>query len=215
MRLFARAGGWRNGKAGGKPVKEKETVSEKIIVIDIKLTRGLVVVLSCGLTAVALLTCLTLMGDRAVASETETAMVQATGMRQYYLTELEYKGDEALTACVAGYHMASLWELADPSNLKYATSLGFMREDSGYGPPYKNGWVRTGYANYGGNTAGWANCKVWSSREAGDYGTRVYLPSSWTAGDQDMGVWGVITGGCSGSASVWCIEDEGVSRASP
>jgi len=195
-------------------MKEK-TVPEKIVVIDIKLTRGLVAVVSCILTVVALLAYLVLTGERAVASETETAMVQATGMRQFYLTELEYKGDEALTACAAGYHMASLWEIADPSNLKYATSLGFTREDSGYGPPYKNGWVRTGYANYGGNTAGWANCHVWSSHESGDDGTRAYLPGDWTAGDQDMGVWGVITGGCAGSASVWCIEDEGVSRTSP
>ena len=89
----------------------KETTSEKTIVIDIKLTKGLVVVLSCVLVVVALLTYLTLTGESAAASETETAAVQVTGMRQYYLTELEYKGDEVLTACATGYHMAFFWEI--------------------------------------------------------------------------------------------------------
>jgi hypothetical protein len=196
-------------------VKEKETTPERTIVIDIKLTRGLVMVLSCVLVGVALLTYLTLTGKSAVASETETAMVQATGMRQFYLTELEYKGDEVLTACATGYHMASLWEIADPSNLKYATSLGFTREDSGHGPPYKAGWVRTGYTNYGGSTAGQGNCQAWSSHESSDDGTRAFLPSSWTAGDQDMGVWAVNALSCSSSVSVWCIEDEGTYRTSP
>jgi hypothetical protein len=187
----------------------------KIIVVDVKLSRGLVIVVSCFLTIAVLLTYMTSSGKRAAASGTEPAMVQVTGMRQYYLTELEYKGDEALTACEAGYHMASLWEIADPSNLKYNSVLGFTREDSGHGPPYKAGWVRTGYTSYGGNTAGQGNCQAWSSHESSDDGTRAFLPSSWTAGDQDMGVWAVSAIGCSSSASVWCIEDEGTYRTNP
>jgi hypothetical protein len=191
---------------------EKDT---KIIVVDIKLSRGLVIVVSCFLTVVVLLTYMTLSGKRAKASGTEPGMVQATGMRQYYLTELEYKGNGALTACAAGYHMASLWEIADPSNLRYNSALGFTREDSGGGPPYKFGWVRTGYAVSGTNTTGRANCDVWTSDEGTDYGTRANLPSDWLAGAQDMGVWELYTLSCSGSAAVWCIEDEGVSRTGP
>jgi hypothetical protein len=188
-------------------MKEKETTSEKTIVIDIKLTRGLVVVLSCVLVGVGLLTYLPLTGKSAVASEAETAQAASTGMRLYYLTQSEYKGNGALSACAAGYHFASFWELADPSNLKYNTSLGYMRDDSGYGPPYKIGWVRTGYASSGTNVAGRANCLLWASNSGTDYGTQAYLPSSWTAGDEDMGVWVVSSIPCSGSASVWCIED--------
>jgi hypothetical protein len=190
-------------------MKEKRAVPGKIVVIDIKLTRGLVVAFSCVLTVAALLAYLTLTGGSAVASEAETAQAASTGMRLYYLTQAEYKGNGALSACAAGYHFASLWELADPSNLKYNTSLGYMRDDSGDGPPYKNGWVRTGYASYGSNVAGRANCLLWASDSGSDYGTRVNLPSSWTAGDEDMGVWEVSSVSCSGSASVWCIENVG------
>jgi hypothetical protein len=67
-------------------MKEKQTVPEKIVVIDIKLTRGLVVALSCILVVAALLAYLTLTGGSAVASEAETAQAASTGMRQFYLT---------------------------------------------------------------------------------------------------------------------------------
>jgi hypothetical protein len=191
-------------------MKEK-IVAEKTIVIDIKLTRGLVAVVSCILTVVALLAYLVLTGERAVASETETAMVQATGMRQYYLTELEYKGDEVLTACAAGYHMASLWELADPSNLKYNTTLGYTQTDSGQGPPtfYSGvlGWVRTGYVAYTAGDAGKANCDLWTSASSSHRGTNAYLHSDWTGGVQNIGVWSVGHGGCQIENHVWCIED--------
>jgi hypothetical protein len=80
--LFARAGEWLEREAGDKAMKEKETTPEKIIVIDIKLTRGLVVAFSCVLVAVAVLTCLTLTGERAAASETEIAeAASSTGLR--------------------------------------------------------------------------------------------------------------------------------------
>jgi hypothetical protein len=89
-------------------MKEKQTAPEKVIVIDIKLTRGLVVALSCVLVLVVLLTFLTLAGDSASASEMEAAQAASTGTRQFYLTSLPVTGAEALTACAAGYHMASL-----------------------------------------------------------------------------------------------------------
>ena len=49
-------------------MKEKKTDLEKITVVDIKLTRGLVVALACVLVGVGLLMCPTLTGERAVAS---------------------------------------------------------------------------------------------------------------------------------------------------
>ena len=51
--------------------------------------------------------------------------------RRFYLTPTEHDGAHALAACSADFHMASLWEIFDPSNLVYDTTLGFRRDDSG------------------------------------------------------------------------------------
>ena len=192
-------------------MKEKETTPEKTIVIDIKLTRGLVVALSCVLVAVALLTCLTLTGESAAASEVETAEAASTGMRQFYLTKEGYQGNATETACAEGYHFASLWEIADPSNLKYNTTLGYVQTDSGQGPPtFYNGvlgWVRTGYIAYTGGDAGKANCNLWTSASSSDRGSDAYLNPDWTGGVQHIGVWSVAHGGCQVHNHVWCVED--------
>jgi len=187
-------------------MKEK-TVPEKTIVIDIGLTRGLIVALSCVLMAAALLAYLTLAGESAVASGTETTLAQSTGMRQFYQTQSTFKGNEALTACGSGYHFASIWEIADPSNLKYNTSLGFMRSDSGQGPPSGDGWVRTGYAQNAANSVGIANCSTWTSASVSDYGSKATLVSYWTTGAQDVGVWNTTAASCAVGFQVWCIED--------
>ena len=179
---------------------------ERTIVIDIKLTKRLVVVLSCVLTIAALLAYLILTGESAVAAG-ETSPAQSSGMRQFYLTTAAYTGTQTLTACAGGYHFASLWELADPSNLKYNTSLGHTEADSGQGPPSSmEGWVRTGYQSDIVMTPGHANCAAWTTGYA-DFGTLAVLPSDWTAGQQDMSVWDVWIGYCGFSMPVWCIED--------
>ena len=116
-------------------MKEEQAAVEKLIVIDIKLTRGLILALSCVVVFGTLLTFLTLRGDSASASGTEADQAASTGTRQFYLTSALAIGDEALTACAAGYHMASLWEITDLSNLRYNTSLGQASGDSGQGPP--------------------------------------------------------------------------------
>jgi hypothetical protein len=197
-------------------LKEKQTVSQRTIVIDIKPTRGLVVALSCVLTGVALLAYLMLAGERVVASGAgasgEASPAQSTGKRQFYLTLLdEFDGSEALTACAPGYHMASLWEIADPSNLEYNTALGYTRTDSGQGPPtdiYGYGWVRTGYVANSDGAAGEANCDVWSTvGGAGVYGSEAGLSSDWTSGSADVDVWDIGLVTCSTGRRVWCMED--------
>jgi hypothetical protein len=45
--------------------------------------------------------------------------------RVYYLTNTTHLPDSALTACAPGFHMASIWEILDPSNLNYDTARGF------------------------------------------------------------------------------------------
>jgi hypothetical protein len=63
----------------------------------------------------------------------------------YYLTTRTFQGNAALTAGTAGFHMASLWEIRDTSNLQYDTSRGLTQADSGSGPPTETwGWARTG-----------------------------------------------------------------------
>lgn len=188
---------------------------EKTIVIDINLTRGLVALLALTLLVAALLGYLAWSQDEVAASGSQAPLDHArdrplalsTGMRQYYLTTDNYDGSEALTACADGYHMASLWEILDPSNLKYNTTLGYTRADSGQGPPTDAlGWVRTGYVSDTSMTAGQANCNTWTSSESGHNGTRAFLPSDWTV-VKDIHVWTVWTFWCDFGFQVWCVED--------
>jgi hypothetical protein len=192
-------------------MKEKEHARKKTVVVDISLIRELVVMVCCVLSTVALLAYLAPTGARAVASEIETTQAQSTGMRQFYLTKNGYFGNATKTACAAGYHFASLWEITDPSNLKYNTTLGYVQTDSGQGPPtsYSGvlGWVRTGYIAYTGGDAGKANCNLWTSASSSDRGSDAYLNSDWTGGVQHIGVWSVAHGGCQVPNHVWCVED--------
>jgi len=181
---------------------------EKTIVIDINLNRGLVTLLALALLMAAFVGYLTWGQKEAAASGPQAPAAASTGMRQYYLTTDLHDGSEALTACASGYHFASLWEILDPSNLKYNTDLGYTWEDSGQGPPTSTqGWVRTGFTSSTSNTEGQANCNAWTSSESGHYGTRAFLPPSWTAAVQDIHVWTVWTFGCDFGFQVWCVED--------
>lgn len=106
--------------------------------------------------------------------------------------------------------MASLWEIADPSNLAYNTALGSTKPDSGQGPPSsEQGWVRTGYASSDWINPGIGNCDVWTSNSYGSgYGSVAYLPHSWDAsGGGQVDVWLVASSDCYYPQRVWCIED--------
>ena len=151
-------------------------------------------------------------GQREVnAATSQTSQTISTNMQQFYLTKQAFPGDEALTACTTGYHMASLWEILDTSNLRYNTTLGFTRDDSGQGPVIgAGGWVRTGFSNDTSSTPGKGNCDGWASSDSDDYGTAAYLPYlDWTTGG-DVGVWKTETDQCNASWwSVWCVENVG------
>ena len=144
------------------------------------------------------------------ASSPQTVSEGTTGgVRQYYLTpSIAFDGDEAEGACDAGYHMASVWELLDTSNLQYDTVLGRTQADSGSGPPSGfEGWVRTGYGISTTGPAGQANCNGWSSDSSGHYGTSVYLPYEWET-DQDLSTWKIGTWTCDTTMPVWCVADQ-------
>lgn len=174
---------------------------EKTFVIDVHLSRGLV-----ALLILAALLGIAVWNQQWVAASAPQAPA-AVEMRYFYLTNSTAAGADADTACGSGYHMASLWEILDPSNLRYNPDLGYTRADSAEGPPTVNGWVRTGYASASADSVGQSNCSTWTSSSSGAYGTYVGLPVDWTAGS-DIHVWNAGTFTCdSSNVRVWCVED--------
>jgi hypothetical protein len=104
--------------------------------------------------------------------------------------------------------MASLWEILDPSNLRYDSLLGATLADSGQGPPAGlDGWVRTGNPPSGLPLAGDGNCLAWSTNMNLFFGSTAKLGTDWSASSALGGVWDVGTSLCNGSYRVWCIED--------
>jgi hypothetical protein len=154
-------------------------------------------------------------GEEDVAALTP---LSSGGMRQYYLSRSYVQADGTLSACASGYHFASIWEIADPSSLKYNTTLGQESSDSGQGPPTALkyigrtipalGWVRTGHSSDSGSSSGQANCNVWSSKTGFQAGTVASLPTDWTGGEQDIGVWNTGTRSCDFLTNVWCVQDD-------
>ena len=193
--------------------EQLEKQERKTLVININLTRGLVALLTLALLVAAFLGYLvwghqeaTAAGDQAPQAPT----AGSTGLRQYYITKDGNYGSGASTACASGYHMASLWEILDPSHLEYNTTLGYAFDDSGKGPPTGVvSWVRTGYAANTDGVAGQANCNAWTSASGSHVGTHAYLPDEWTAGAEDIHVWEVTLSvwTCSAYLRVWCVED--------
>jgi hypothetical protein len=188
---------------------------ERIIVIDINLNRGLVVLLALALLMATLVGYLA-WGQREAAASSPQApldharnkpLASSAGLRQYYLTKSRYLPTEALDACASGYHMASLWEILDPSNLKYNPTLGYTRDDSGQGPPTAwGGWVRTGYSSSTSSTEGWGNCSAWTSNDSGHRGTYVSFSRDWNVGGE-FHIWNAGTYACSTDYPAWCVED--------
>ncbi len=156
----------------------------------------------------------------ASAESTQLPLLQRASplrIRRFYATKNLVSADQALTTCASGYHFASLWEIANPSNLQYDTTLGITSPDSGQGPPTATaffsaaltvrGWVRTGFINSTTATAGHANCSGWSSANDTYSGTVIGLSSTWTD-SQDIGVWNATTQFCDSLQRVWCVQDE-------
>ena len=129
--------------------------------------------------------------------------------RKFYLTVNEFDGNEALTACATGYHIASLWEILDVSHLRYDTTLGFRLDDSGFGPPIAYpGWIRTGYQSTStADQPGTANCSAWMSDSDIHFGSTVHLHTSWTDPGSEISPWFADSITCQFRPKVWCVED--------
>jgi|SRR5579862_888654 len=138
--------------------------------------------------------------------------------RHYYLTKAAFDGNQALTACVSGYHFASFAELADPGVLTYNKTLGRSQADDGQGPPQNIfGWARTGYASSSTSPGGepLTNCNVWTSGASTDNGTAgSFTFPYWNPASQGYG-WvpvfaseqGPCDAGSAGNVGVWCVEN--------
>jgi hypothetical protein len=132
------------------------------------------------------------------------------GSKHFYVTKVNYYPDQAPTACSTGYHMASLWEILDVSNLTYDydNPAAHIRDDSGFGPPsYWYGWVRTGYAISSSSTTGTGNCNNWSSRLNTASGVSVRLSNAWETAPGDISTWDATSFTCNFTGPVWCIGD--------
>lgn len=163
---------------------------------------------------------------RVSAKPSQRALQQRASVstRRFYVTKNLVSADQALTTCASGYHFASLWEIADPSNFKYDTTLGITSPDSSQGPPTAipffagaltvRGWVRTGFINSTSAIAGHANCSGWSSANDTYSGTTIGLPSTWTD-NPDIGVWNATTQFCDSLQRVWCVQDDALEAFLP
>lgn len=172
--------------------------------------------------AVVLVLTATLGPARSGGISSSPSLSASLGMRHFYLTRASHNAVQAPTACARGYHFASIWEIVDPSNLRYNTALGATSPDSGTGPPtatpifsgfrIAHGWVRTGSSSGTTDTPGQGNCSSWQSDYGFHWGTVANLPSNYTGGEQDIGVWNTEVRTCDTFVRVWCVQDDSVWR---
>jgi hypothetical protein len=168
--------------------------------------------ISSGIFAILLVLIISTSISAKVASQSETTLsyLPLSAGRHFYLTDSSYYADQALTACSAGYHMASLWEILDVSNLTYDYDhpAAHTKDDSGFGPPSNwYGWVRTGYSSSSSSTTGTGNCNNWTSRLNTAYGVSVRLSNAWETAPGDISTWDATSFTCVVVSPVWCIGD--------
>jgi hypothetical protein len=146
---------------------------------------------------------------QSLSSQAEALSASGPG-RRFYLTNLSYSTDQVLTACAAGYHTASMWEILDVSNLTYNINhpAAHKKADQGYGPPsYWHGWVRTGWQADPSNLTGTGNCSNWTSKSNTAYGVSVRLSRTWETAPGDLSTWDANSFACNLTGPVWCVED--------
>jgi hypothetical protein len=148
--------------------------------------------------------------DSVTASPSPLEVSSPVLIHNFYLTPSIHNGASATSACASGYHMASIWEILDPSEMKYNPDLGFATDDSGYGPPTlaSSAWVRTGFESNSSLIAhpGQPNCNAWTSASGESDGTYVYLRQNWSTNPHWF-VWVTSTGRCTNTLRVWCVSD--------
>jgi hypothetical protein len=140
----------------------------------------------------------------------ETFLYLVGQPRHFYVSMTNVSGDDAINSCADGYHLASVWEILDVTDLVYASdhAAAKLLTDQGSGPAAGWwGWARTGGAASVANVAGRANCNAWASSTSGEYGTLVRLNPDWTDSATTISSWEAQTWSCAGTAPVWCVSD--------
>lgn len=134
--------------------------------------------------------------------------------RKFYLTNSSGSdGSQASSACASGFHMASLWEIFDPSNLVYDTSRGLIGGVFGteVGPPnFFIGWIREGGASVGSEpntTPGQRDCVGYTSNDSGQHGTVVGLSSDFGSSAGGVDPWASDSKTCDTKLQVWCVQN--------
>jgi hypothetical protein len=135
--------------------------------------------------------------------------------KMYYLTVASFTGGDAITACDSGFHMASISEMQDPSNLQYATrstaAYDSLVDGQRLGPPTNYmGWVRTEAYPLTGFSD---NCNFWQSSSDQQRGTTMSLYPILGDANPDLYAsdpttwWHKVQQMCSLPEPVWCVED--------
>ncbi len=149
----------------------------------------------------AVLAIASLLTSNSRISAATTATKSTAPARGYYLTTGSFQGNQVLTACVAGYHTAEIYEIHEPSNLSYNTTLGVTQGDSGGGPPNgAAGWARTG--------GGGHSCNLWTSNTTFDVGTAFSLDPVFSDPATVLAPWadsGPLA--CNNQFPVWCVQN--------
>lgn len=149
-------------------------------------------------------------GSPSAGNVCEDGTCTARGERRFYLTKTSYDGAAADNRpnCATGFHFASLFEIHDPTSLRYDTIRGETRDDSGQGPPTLGvGWIRTGYDADVNGGIGRQNCSAWTSSVLSDGGSVVHLSPSWRDPGEHSSPWFSFGYGCSSTLPIWCVED--------
>jgi len=140
------------------------------------------------------------------------AQVASNRPRNFYLTKAQtHNGATALSACDTGYHMASLWEIHDPTNLRYDTGRGLTADDSGFGPPsFIFGWIRSAASTTAFISS--SSCKIWTSAGEGQLGILAaldyyHIASQPVAPATGISPWTTAFAFCDNSRPVWCVQD--------
>ena len=138
--------------------------------------------------------------------------------KMYYLTVNGFTGGDAIKACDPRFHMASISEIQDPSNLQYASrstpAYDAPAYDQGWGTPSNHmGWVRSGVYSQSGFAYA---CDVYLAGSDLAKDTTMTLYTFWfdarssiptSQPDHVWWQWHAAHHPCSQPEPVWCVED--------
>jgi len=128
------------------------------------------------------------------------------GRKFFYLSKTTHAGTQVQSACDAGYHMASLWEIFDLGEVEYENQLGHNHPaltDQGDGPP-------AGFAGYVqmGRGSTTENCAGWNTLSAVSNGMIARLNNNLrTAASAASDPWLLGLSACDTPQRVWCVQD--------